>query len=262
MRETGVEPQDFFPPRESDKLNPIEKMLLMLGHRDACLRIVNEFGGERACEIEIPDSQEYYASYYKEAAQINLRNIFGTIKEGMKLSSPKLKARYYSMEARKIWNDKIYLTFVDKFLSAAFLDTAHLFRDAFENSGGDPRRMEKLLNSLAEDGPQYAHRFFYRSFVDIYHKARGYCCSIPQFFALPELSREDEKSHFTPGNKKYYWRQMYNTLSFILQPYALENLHKAYYDYIKPDLDYRLEKGSRGRIGFPTSKPMILNGND
>jgi len=251
----GVDPSQLFPKREGDHLNPIEELLLMLGQREACERIVKKLGGDRAGSIEIPEADSFYTGYMEQAASINLENLHQAVELGMR--SKRLRAATRE-EALEQWNDKAHLAFVDKFLRAAFIDTVFIFRDAYEKSGHDLTRMEKLLNNRRDDGPRYLHRFFYRSFVDTYHKARALALTVPGFFALPRLTREDEEPFFTPGSIQNDWRLMHNSLQFLLLQYPLDKLREEYGDYLMPDIGYRIEPDKERIIGFPNSKPLIL----
>jgi len=255
MVAVDVDPCQLFPKRKGTNLTSIEELLLMLGYRDACVRIVKKFGGDSADSIKIPEGDTFYTGYVDKAAHINLRNLHRAVESGMAFGKKRGASR---KEALNKWGDNAYLAFTDKFLRAAFIETAFIFRDAYEKSGRDFKKMEKLLNNLRDDGPHYLHRFFYRSFVDTYHKARAYTLMIPGFFTLARMKRKDEKPFFTPGNVQNDWRLMYNSLQFLLQLYPMGNLREAYYDYLEPDFGFRVKKDEERVIGFPSSKPLIL----
>lgn len=261
LRSAGLKPKDFFPPRTGNVLTPMEKALLMMGKREACKRVVKLVGNDSGLKIAISRSDRLYRNFEANRSRDHLNKLYLQIKEKMKLplTPRKNKMGIVSLidreKFREIWKNKELIELVDQFLSIAIVEAFYIFRDSYEKSGRNAREMKKLLHNQLDDGPHYIHCFFHRSFVNVYHYARGMCTLVPRFYFNPALKRDDEEPFFTPGTPQYRWRQMYNSLQVVMDMYGLTHMHANYINWTEPDLQFKVPPKGEKRIGTPTLIP-------
>lgn len=261
LRSSGVEPKDFFPKRVGNELTSIEKALLMLGKREACKRIVKLTVNDSGLKVRISRSDRLYRHFKPNESREMLHKLYVEIKAKMTLPLERRKnsrgvvTMIDREKFREIWNDPEMVRLVDKFLSMAIVEAFYILRDSFEKSGHDKKVMTKLLNNQMKEGPRYIHCFLHRSFVSIYHTARSMRVSIPKFYFIPSLLRDDEVPFFNPGSPQYHWRQMYNALQICLDKFGLRDLHEDYYNWTAPDIQYQTLPDQEKRIGTPSLKP-------
>lgn len=242
MKNLGVDPTSILPKRLKKSFTYLEKFLLMIGEREACLKLIKVTGSLSENTMIVPTEEQVYRNYPRKLADENLRE----------------QIRNIELEFRNvdeaIWQNEEFLSKYNQVMEQAFIDTIFLIRDAWEKSEHVPMIMGELMKdqSLGEDG--YVYRFFYDNFIEMYHLARGYGLIENKSYMFPAISSEDEVPYFIPSKCQYHWRQMFLVVGSLFNHYEVRS-DSRYHTWTWPDFEPKVPAGTKKMIGFPDTRP-------